>query len=124
MEKLPNRPLLLDGATGTRLMAAGMPQGVCPEAWILEHPEVIRVIQRGYVEAGSEILYAPTFGANPLRLAAFGLEDRMERMNWELVSLAKEASAGKALVAGDLSTAGMLPEPFGELPYWALVAYY
>ncbi|HPD88514.1 MAG TPA: homocysteine S-methyltransferase family protein [Oscillospiraceae bacterium] len=124
MEKLPNRPLLLDGATGTRLMAAGMPQGVCPEAWILEHPEVIREIQRGYVEAGSEILYAPTFGANPLRLAAFGLEDQMERMNRELVSLAKEASAGKALVAGDLSTAGVLPEPFGELPYGDLVAYY
>jgi len=124
MEKLPNRPLLLDGATGTRLMAAGMPQGVCPEAWILDHPEVIREVQRGYADAGSEVLYAPTFGANPLRLAAFGLENQMERMNRELVSLAKEASVGKALIAGDLSQAGVLPEPFGELSYADLVSCY
>ncbi len=123
MEKFPNRPLLLDGATGTRLFAAGMPRGVCPEAWILGHAEIIREIQRGYVEAGSEILYAPTFGANSIRLAAFGLEDQMERMNRDLVSLAREA-AGDALVAGDLSTAGELPEPFGERPYAELVSCY
>lgn len=124
MEKLPSRPLLLDGATGTRLLAAGMPWGVCPEAWVLEHPEVVRAIQRSYVEAGSEVLYAPTFGANPIRLAAFGLEGQMERMNRDLVSLAREASGGQALVAGDISTAGELPEPFGELTYRDLVACY
>ena len=53
--------LYLDGATGSNLVKAGMPAGVCPEKWILEHPEVMLDLQRRYVEAGADILYAPTF---------------------------------------------------------------
>lgn len=57
-------PMLLDGSTGTSLMRCGMPNGACPESWVLEHPDIIKKIQRGYVDAGSDALYTPTFGAN------------------------------------------------------------
>lgn len=65
---------LLDGATGTSLIRAGMPRGCCQEAWILEHPKVIIELQRSYAEAGSEIIYAPTFQANELALSRHGLD--------------------------------------------------
>ena len=69
------KPVLLDGATGSNLMARGLPRGACTEAWVLEHPQVLVELQRGYVEAGTQILYAPTFSANRHSLKHFGLED-------------------------------------------------
>ena len=110
-------PVILDGATGSNLRAAGMPVGVSPELWILEHPEALLELQRAYVEAGSMILCAPTFSANRLSLKNFGLEDRVKELNARLVALSKEAAGGKALVAGDLSTLGRPLEPVGDLPY-------
>ena len=65
-------PLILDGATGTELQKHGFGGGDCPEAWTLEHPDVIREIQRAYVEAGSDVIYAPTFGANRIKLEVHG----------------------------------------------------
>ena len=56
-----NKLIYLDGATGSNLQKAGMPTGVCPEQWILEHPDAILELQRAFVEAGTNILYAPTF---------------------------------------------------------------
>ena len=73
------RILRLDGATGTELAKRGMPPGVCPEAWILDNPDAIIDVQRCYAAAGSDIVYAPTFGGNPLKLAEFGLADRRRR---------------------------------------------
>ena len=66
-----------DGATGSNLVRAGMPSGVCPEQWILEHPDVMLNLQKAYVEAGTDILYAPTFTANRVKLAEYGLEREM-----------------------------------------------
>ena len=60
--------LILDGATGTNLMNAGMPLGVCPEKYILEHKEVMLELQTSYLNAGTDILYAPTFTCNRLKL--------------------------------------------------------
>lgn len=108
------RPFLLDGATGTNLMAAGMPSGVCVEQWVLEHPDVLLELQRGYVEAGSGMLTAPTFEANPYKLSQHGLEGRMAEMNAALVALSKEAAQGRALVAGNLAPTGLFVEPFGD----------
>lgn len=110
-------PVLLDGATGSNLRAAGMPVGVSPELWVLEHPEVLLDLQRAYVEAGSQILMAPTFSANRTGLKNFGLEDRLAELNAALVSLSKEAAGDRALVAGDLSTLGRPLEPVGDMPY-------
>ena len=81
--------LLLDGATGSNLRLAGMPVGVCTELWAFEHPEVIFELQRGYVEAGSRVIYAPTFSANRLGLRMHGLESRMAERNRGLVALSR-----------------------------------
>ena len=110
-------PLLLDGATGSNLRAAGMPVGVSPELWVLEHREVLLELQRGYVEAGSGIIMAPTFSANRPGLRHFGLEDRLKELNAALTVLSKEAAGDRALVAGDLSTLGRPLEPVGDMPY-------
>ncbi len=116
--------VLLDGATGSNLRKAGMPVGVCAELWTLEHPEVIQKLQREYVEAGSDIIYAPTFSANRITLAMHGLEDRLAELNTKLLALAREAAGGKALVAGDLTTTGKQMEPRGDMTYQVLYDTY
>lgn len=101
-----SRIVILDGATGTNLQKAGMGTSICPEQWILEHPDVMRQLQRDYVEAGTDILYAPTFTGSRIKLAEYGLEDRLDDINTRLVRLSKEAAGGRALVAGDLTMTG------------------
>ena len=96
-------PLLLDGATGSNLQKAGMPRGCCTEEWVLTHPEALLQLQRRYAEAGSRILYAPTFQAQPIALAAVGLEKQTQAINAALVSLTRQA-APQCLVAGNLTT--------------------
>lgn len=117
-------PIILDGATGTNLMAAGMPIGVCPEAWILEHKEVLLNLQRGYMEAGTNIVYAPTFTGNRIKLEEYGLADRITEINTELVRLSREAVGDKALVAGDMTMTGQQLFPLGELMFEELVEVY
>ena len=116
--------LILDGATGSNLTKAGMPKGVCTELWALEHPEAVIELQRRYIEAGSDIIYAPTFGANRASLKRFGLENRLAELNHELVKLSREATAGKALVAGDVTTIGYPVTEEGELSYENRVELY
>ncbi len=113
---LTKKAVLLDGATGSNLMAAGMPRGICTEQWVLEHPEVLLRLQEAYVEAGSRIIYAPTFGGNRKNLASHGLEKNIADINHRLVSLSQQASRGRALIAGDITTLGML-SPAGPLFY-------
>ena len=91
--------LLLDGATGSNLYKAGMPRGVSTEQWILEHPQVLKDLQRAYVRAGSRIVYAPTFAANSISLKNFGLEKETERLNMELFQVSREAVGHEALVS-------------------------
>ena len=93
----------LDGATGSNLRRAGMPNGVCTEEWVLNHPEVLVSLQRRYAEAGSQILYAPTFQAQPIALKTVGLERHTEVINAHLVALSRSAAPG-CLIAGDLTT--------------------
>ena len=100
---LNNGPLILDGATGSNLRNAGMPKGCCAEQWILENPETLVRLQRAYAEAGSHIIYAPTFQAQPIALKAVGLESQTEAVNEALVSLSRSAAPG-CLIAGDLTT--------------------
>lgn len=123
-ELTKNKFVYLDGATGTNLAKAGMPGGVCPEAWILEHPDAILDLQRAYVEAGSNILYAPTFTGNRIKLAEYGLEERLSEINTELVKLSKEAAAGKAYVAGDVTMTGKQLKPMGPLDLEELIDVY
>lgn len=102
--------VILDGATGSCLKEAGMPNGVCTELWALENKEVVMDLQKKYAQAGSQIVYAPTFGANRISLKMHDLEDRLEELNRKLVAISKEAVDGKALVAGDISTTGKMLE--------------
>lgn len=116
--------ILLDGATGSNLTLAGMPKGICTEMWVLEHPEPLISLQRAYAEAGSQIIYAPTFGANRINFARFGLQKEVREYNKRLVELSRKAVGGKALVAGDLTTTGQLLEPRGEMSYENLFEAY
>ncbi len=119
--------LVLDGATGTNLQKAGMPTGVCPEQWILEHPEVLVQLQMDYINAGSNIIYAPTFSGNRIKLEEYGMEDRLEEINKSLVALSKEAVAKtgyRAYVAGNLTMTGRQLYPIGNLQLEELIAVY
>ncbi len=123
-ELVKNGPVILDGATGSNLQNAGMPVGVCPEQWILEHPQTMIDLQRAYVEAGTQILLAPTFTANRIKLEEYGLADKLVEMNHQLVAISKEAAGGKALVAGDITMTGQQLYPMGELQFEELVDIY
>lgn len=110
---LSQKILILDGATGTELVKRGMPAGVCPEKWILENPEAIRGVQGAYSNSGSDIVYVPSFGANRVKLAEFGLENSLETMNMQLAALSKSAVPGK-LAFGDIAPTGKFISPFGD----------
>ena len=102
-QKIADGLRILDGATGSNLRNAGMPKGCCAEQWILENPEPLVSLQRAYAEAGSQIIYAPTFQAQPIALKAVGLEKQTEKINAALVALSRSAAPG-CLIAGDLTT--------------------
>lgn len=122
-----SRIVILDGATGSNLLQAGMPIGVCPEQWILEHPQVMIDLQAAYIEAGSHIIYAPTFTGNRIKLAEYGLEDRIEEMNKALVAISKQAivKAGcRGYIAGDITMTGKQLAPMGELQLEELIDVY
>lgn len=102
-EKIAQGLRILDGATGSNLMRHGMPRGGCTEMWVLEHPQVLQELQRAYAQAGAQILYAPTFQAQPIALEAVGLAHQTEAINARLVALTRQA-APDCLVAGDLTT--------------------
>ena len=117
-------PVILDGATGTNLMQAGMPVGACPEQWIMENPKVLLDLQKNYADAGSNIVYAPTFTGNRIKLEEYGLSDRLEEINRTLVELSKQAVEGRALVAGDMTMTGQQLFPMGDLLFEELVEIY
>lgn len=103
LKKVSHGLRILDGATGSNLRAAGMPKGCCTEQWVLENPEPLLALQRGYAQAGSQIIYAPTFQAQPIALRQVGLEKETEQVNKKLVELSRSA-APDCLIAGDLTT--------------------
>ena len=125
MDTIPiSLPILMDGATGTELRKRGMPAGVCTEQWVLEHPQVLLEVQRGYVRAGSRVLLAPTFGANRASLERSGITGQVGEYNRRLVELTRQAAGEGVLVAGDLAPTGLALAPFGESSFEELVAVY
>ena len=117
-------PLILDGANGTELQKRGYDGSKCTEAWVLEHPEVMKQLQKEYIEAGSDIVYAPTFGANRVKLEENGIFNMVGDFNKRLVEISKEAAAGKALVAGDIATSGKFLAPLGDITFGELYDIY
>lgn len=107
-KKLTENPIILDGATGSNMLKAGMPRGTCTERWIFDHKDTILDLQKAYVDAGAQILYAPTFGASRIMLKDHGYGDMVHELNTTLVSYAKEAADGRAYVCGDITTTGRI----------------
>ena len=113
-------PIVADGAMGTMLFANGLQFGDPPEVWNLAHPDVIRRIQRSYIDAGSQILLTNTFGGNRARLKLSGHADSVDELNRTAAILLRaevDAAGGHALVAGDIGPSGEIVEPLGTLPY-------
>ena len=121
--------LILDGATGSNLQKRGMSVGVCPEEWILGNSSVLCDLQKEYIQAGTNILYAPTFSGNRIKLEEYGLENRIRQMNHDLVAISKRAVAeehaeGSVWIAGDITMTGKQVEPVGAMPFEDLVEIY
>ena len=124
-----SKVVILDGATGSNLQKRGMPVGICPEQWILENREIMKGLQKEYIVAGTDILYAPTFGGNRIKLKEYGLENQLEEMNTKLVQITKEAVAESncdrpVYIAGNLTMTGEQLYPVGTLPFEELVNVY
>ncbi len=102
-EKIAKGLYCLDGATGSNLQKMGMPRGCCTETWVLEHPQALIQLQQAFAQAGSQILYAPTFQAQPIALAREGLDAHTEKINARLVALSRSAGTD-CLIAGDITT--------------------
>lgn len=122
-EKIASGVYLLDGATGSNLQKAGMPRGCCSEEWILAHPEALITLQRQYAQAGCQILYAPTFQAQPVALERVNLARQTETVNAHLVSLTRSAAPG-CLVAGDLTTLATFTDSWDPNQFDFLVENY
>ncbi len=119
-----NKVLFMDGATGSNLVKSGMPSGVCPEKWILEHPDVLVDLQKTYIENGSQFILSPTFTANRIKLSEYGLQNDIENINKELVALSKKAAGDKAFVVGDITMTGRQLSPVGDMEFEELVDVY
>ena len=108
--------LLADGATGTNLFALGLANGASGELWNVEHPDRVRQVHQGFVDAGSDIILTNTFGANVFRFALHKLQSRVRELNMAGAALAREIAdkAGRTVVvAGSMGPTGDVLEPLG-----------
>ncbi len=126
-----DHPLILDGATGSNLQKAGMPSGVCPEQWILDHPDALIDLQQRFISAGTQILLAPTFSGNRIKLREYGLDDQIIRINTELVALSKKAvttyqgpASQNVFIAADMTMTGESLAPMGKMTLPELIEIY
>jgi len=116
------RPILADGAIGTMLFSLGLEQGRAPELWNLEHPDRVRSVHRGYIEAGSQIILTNSFGGNREILALHDLSDRAHELNLAAARLARleaDASPRAVVVGGSMGPTGGMMVPLGELTFEA-----
>ena len=120
-EVLGKRRLFLDGGTGTSLQKMGLKAGERPETWNLLHPERIEALHRAYLDAGADVIYTNTFGANRLKYPADG-EFELEDIVKSAVDIAKRAQIacgceGDSWVALDIGPSGKLLKPLGDLDF-------
>ncbi|TNC68054.1 betaine--homocysteine S-methyltransferase [Rubellimicrobium roseum] len=112
--------LLTDGATGTNLFNMGLASGDAPELWNVDHPERIRALYQGWVDAGSDIFLTNTFGANAARLKLHSAEGRVRELNRAATEIARDVAdkAGRpVIVAGDVGPTGEIMAPMGSLTH-------
>ena len=116
-DHLSRRVLVADGAMGTMLYSRGVFINRCFDELNLSSPDMVRQIHQEYVKAGAEILETNTFGANRMRLAAFGLAEKLKAINQAGVRLAREAAREAAFVAGAVGPLGVRIEPLGPTSF-------
>lgn len=117
-ERVQKEILVIDGAMGTLLQQRGLPAGWCPEEWNLSHPKIIQEVHRLYLEVGADIITTNTFGAIKVKLADYGLEEKVKELNHAAVTLAKEvAKPYGAMVAGSVGPLGKFLQPLGTLSF-------
>jgi len=107
----PGSPCALtvtDGAWGTQLQAQGLPNGACPEAWNLQHPDRVEAVARSYVEAGSRVILTNTFGANRIALARHGWEGEVAAINRAGVAASRRAAGAAARVFASMGPTGAM----------------
>lgn len=107
--------LVFDGAIGSLLFEKGLNPGDCPERFNLEHPEVLAEITQSYLHAGADIIQTNSFGASPLKLSDYNLEDKTEEINQNAVKIVKQAVDYKALVCGSVGPSGKILLPYGDI---------
>lgn len=103
---LSRRPVVTDGAWGTELQTRGLPSGQCPDEWNLTHRDEVSEVAQAYVKAGSQIILTNTFGANRVRLAAYGLEAKAKEINRAGVEISRQAAQGRAFVFASIGPSG------------------
>ncbi len=108
-----DHPHLFDGAMGTEIYARGVYINKCYDELSLTDPDLLRSVHEDYVRAGAELLETNTFGANPVRLAEYGLEGRVLEINARAAEVAKEAAGEDVLVGGAVGPLGLRIEPYG-----------
>jgi homocysteine S-methyltransferase len=116
-QELEKRVLVADGAMGTVLYAKGVFINRCYDELNLSSPALIRETHQEYVKAGAEILESNTFGANRIRLASFGLAEKLKAINQSGVRIAREAARDLAFVAGAVGPLGVRIEPLGSISF-------
>jgi 5-methyltetrahydrofolate--homocysteine methyltransferase len=110
-----NKILVLDGATGSQLIARGLKPGECPEEWNVSNKENIKAIASLYFNAGSDAVLTNTFGGSTIKLKGYGLEERVYELNFAGAKNAIEAKPTGKFVFGSMGPTGAMLEPFGEL---------
>lgn len=133
LELTQSKIIILDGATGSNLQKRGMPTGVCPETWMVENSEIVIDLQREFLEAGTDILFAPTFTANRIKLKEYGLLKQLPDFNRKLLHISREAvrtyqektgDLRKVYIAADMTMTGEQVYPVGKLTFEELVDIY
>ncbi len=115
-ERLKQEKVLVsDGAIGSLLFEKGLNPGDCPERFNLGRPEILTEIAQAYVQAGAYIIQTNTFGASPLKLSDYNLDDKTEEINQKAVEIVKQVVDSKALVSGSVGPTGKMLLPYGDI---------
>ncbi|MDD5724378.1 MAG: homocysteine S-methyltransferase family protein [Syntrophales bacterium] len=122
-DRIKERIIILDGATGTELQKKGMPGGACPEIWCLDNPDIIGAVHAAYRDAGADIVTTATFGANRIKLSQYGTHDVVQ-VNRDLALLARRTVGEGVLVGGNIGPTGRFVRPFGDLDFEDAVEIY